>query len=507
MPPLDGGEFASNWGDFLRNVKIGGEKWKEMSNGLYVCPVKGGDPSKTRNDYMWGNPANKDCFPYGTLSDALAPSTPIAGDTVIGNSSYHGNLPTKVNILLFGGSVQTVKPDSDYFKKAYDQNCLRRPETFTPGKYGSLEATPDQARLLTISSSGTASLLDGENLKKQSIPAFEDRNIQAISVSHKGNLLAVADDQNNVLVYSWKSSEVTHKWTPESVNAIQDLAFAPNGKRLVVSSGTTDSLPVYSLTEEQSVKPLKRPESTGNPTTVRSIPDQNWIVGGTKDGSVLVWSLEDDAHEKTIGVTDSEITTLQYGSSPNHLFAGTENSIYRIHVKKKEITRFQDKPGSGFAVDGSNNQLYTAHEKKEHITILSSKTGEIKEILKVDHELKQSEKQNLKKLIEQLGSRRIEKRKQAERKLLRRAKTLDPAGMVPFIEQRITQENNPEITSRLKNIRKEAREQFHTDSGTLPIRDILTTSEGEQLWYLSRTGFLKYISTDDGKTLKKQNVR
>lgn len=131
LPPLDGGSPANNWGDFIRKVKIGGSKWKEITDELFICPVRGGDaPGPNVNHYAWGDESNTTCFPAGNLSDALAPSTPIAGDqhTAIGASvNNHGDPDSSENVLLFGGSVQKAAPASDHWTSAYVDKCLKTP--------------------------------------------------------------------------------------------------------------------------------------------------------------------------------------------------------------------------------------------------------------------------------------------------------------------------------------------------------------------------------------------
>lgn len=159
-PPLDGGDLdVNNWGDFLRNARIGeeggeysyaeGELWAELSDELFVCPLEGTRPGPEANTYMWADETTEPFSTFdGSMTDALPDNTPIAGDRfeVSQDIGSHGGPATNHNVLLMGGSVQGVARGNDYFDKAYQQGFLKSASSSEGGGGGGGDGGRDRER-------------------------------------------------------------------------------------------------------------------------------------------------------------------------------------------------------------------------------------------------------------------------------------------------------------------------------------------------------------------------
>jgi len=103
-PPLDGGDVASNWGQYLF------KKGYDFEKTILQCPLRG---KGKKTPYVFANPKRTKYFPEGTIASAK-PRIPIAGDDL---SNHWMGAP--VHMLLKNGTVRKVKPGDELYQKAY----------------------------------------------------------------------------------------------------------------------------------------------------------------------------------------------------------------------------------------------------------------------------------------------------------------------------------------------------------------------------------------------------
>ncbi len=151
-------------------------------------------------------------------------------------------------------------------------------------------------------------------------------SLQGLAFHPKKALLAVpAFDAANAEVAIWDTSteEVVH--TLLHANAVNAVAFSPDGRRLAAAGGgtsrrsaPTDSAPVdyriwlWDWEDEQVAKQFKG--HTDSITSVVFSSNGEWLISGSDDGTVVVWDVSTGETIRTLeghskGVTDVAISS------------------------------------------------------------------------------------------------------------------------------------------------------------------------------------------------------
>ncbi len=165
---------------------------------------------------------------------------------------------------------------------------------------GSAVFSPDGSTVLTASSDGTARLwrLTGEGLP---IPRAHKAPIKAVAYSPDGSFLATAAFP---VGRSPKEKGTVHLWTGDGrrriatlaghERAVQDLVFAPDGRRFATAS-FDDTARIWSVAGE-SLAVLRH----AGVNRVRFSPDGSTVLTASSSGVVRLWGL-DGTERLTIG--------------------------------------------------------------------------------------------------------------------------------------------------------------------------------------------------------------
>ncbi|MCP4425778.1 MAG: hypothetical protein GY803_14900, partial [Chloroflexi bacterium] len=133
---------------------------------------------------------------------------------------------------------------------------------------------------------------------RQSVLGGNHGSVQSISYNHEANLMATANGDNTITVWDLKTRHPTV--FPEHGAKINDVAFTPDGSKLVSASIDGQIIVQESATGITifTLKPYNALDADGNPTpipanTVAFNQDGSRFIVGYADGAARIWDFAD----------------------------------------------------------------------------------------------------------------------------------------------------------------------------------------------------------------------
>jgi guanine nucleotide-binding protein subunit beta-2-like 1 protein len=206
-------------------------------------------------------------------------------------------------------------------------------------------------------------------------------------VGHKKDVLSVAFSADNRQIVSGSRDKTIKLWNTLGVckytieenghtEWVSCVRFTPNissgaegfAKPLIVSAGWDKLVKVWSLHNCKLVTNLQG--HTGYVNTVTVSPDGTLCASGGKDGTAMLWDLNEGKHLCSLDAGDI-INTLVFSPSRYWLCAGTRSSIRIWDLDSKSIVAELNKSHPDFFL----NQPSGLTEKPECISLAWSSDG------------------------------------------------------------------------------------------------------------------------------------
>jgi len=168
-----------------------------------------------------------------------------------------------------------------------------------------------------------------------------------IFVSHSNNISSVAFSADNRQIVTGSKDKTIRLWNTLGeckvtvddsqqchTDWVSSVQFSPNAANpMIVSAGWDKLVKVWTLTDEFKLK-QNLVGHTGYINTVTISPDGSLCASGGKDGTAMLWDLNEGKHLYSLDASDI-INTLVF--SPNHfwLCAGTDSGIIIWDLESK----------------------------------------------------------------------------------------------------------------------------------------------------------------------------
>jgi len=181
-------------------------------------------------------------------------------------------------------------------------------------------------------------------------------------VGHTNNISSVAFSADNRQIVTGSKDKTIRLWNTlgECKVTVDDfqhchsdwvssVQFSPNAANpMIVSAGWDKLVKVWTLTDEFKLK-QNLTGHTGYINTVTISPDGSLCASGGKDGTAMLWDLNEGKHLYSLDAGDI-INTLVF--SPNHfwLCAGTDSAITIWDLESKEAIATLNKDYPNFSL-------------------------------------------------------------------------------------------------------------------------------------------------------------
>jgi WD40 repeat protein len=234
-----------------------------------------------------------------------AHNTTILWDVATGESLYTFSIPpveyASVDAVAFSpdGNQFSIEAGIGIFH-LYETSNGNLLYSFTGHSSGinSLAFSPDNSKILSGSTDGTAKLWDIQN--KKLIQTFkEDDVISSVAFSPNGENIITGSWSNNATLWNTTSGEKIRRFLGHT-DRVNCLAFSPDGSQIITGSDD-NTVKLWNVSTGELIYTFK-----GHDGWVRSVafsPDGKRILsGGHFDGTVRLWSIP-------IGIANIKHTT------------------------------------------------------------------------------------------------------------------------------------------------------------------------------------------------------
>lgn len=197
----------------------------------------------------------------------------------------------------------------------------------------------DGLRLASASNDKTVRIWDPRTGKAISPPFEHDSDVCSIAVSQDGKLIASGDREGALSIWDSETGNREFKLAGAHSNAIQSIAFSPDGYRVVTGSwDNTVNLKVWDIPSgEICLGPL-----TGHINWVNSVafsPDGTFIASASDDKTIRIWdATTGEAHIEPLDRHASLVFCLAFSADGHHLVSGSSDKTVRLWDATLEFT-------------------------------------------------------------------------------------------------------------------------------------------------------------------------
>lgn len=190
-----------------------------------------------------------------------------------------------------------------------------------------------------------------------------------------------------LVILSISFAQIKEKYTvfPTDDKIIFDICFFDNGEKLAVADNT--EIKIFSVKTQQLLKTLPN----GHSDRILSIDiseDNTLLVSGGRDGTIVIWNLQEQSTVQNITLQDVIITSVDISPNSNHLLIGDSKgdiTLYNMdkqakdfHFKahKKDITSVKFRPDGKIFASASGDKtlhIYSTENSKLLATLKGHK--------------------------------------------------------------------------------------------------------------------------------------
>ncbi len=188
----------------------------------------------------------------------------------------------------------------------------------------------DDRTLVSIDDRGDVKLwsaANGEEIRTLEEPSNSNQNFSPVLAISADRKTLVVGGRGEDIIF-WDLAAKTKSILPAPGVLVQNLAFN-FARRLLATAGADGSILIWNIDTKTS-KTLYTSEAGAKISSVAFSPDGKYLVAGSSDNYIRVWSIENDELRKSWVAHAAGVNCVTYDQNGNHVISGGNDNKIRI---------------------------------------------------------------------------------------------------------------------------------------------------------------------------------
>jgi serine/threonine protein kinase len=192
---------------------------------------------------------------------------------------------------------------------------------------GAIAAAPD-GKQLAWCAGATVSLHDIDSKKELGTIKGRDGNVQQITFSPNGSLMATVTDNRSISVWRLPERTLVHRAEalPDDILAI---SFSANG-RLLASADARGEIRIISATNGAEIAKFFSSKENGEIEALAYSPDGHWLAGSGPTAFLKLWDTGIDVNDRQFTDVPGALHALQFSPDSKWLMAASDRKSIQI---------------------------------------------------------------------------------------------------------------------------------------------------------------------------------
>lgn len=239
-----------------------------------------------------------------------------------------------VQVSADGNTMVALMHGDDVLVKRWDLTTgqeqiisIRNSDSDYHASHITIAVSPNGKTLVTGHADGSAQVWDAVTGRKlQTLTGDEDLGFATVAISSDGKTLVKGMSHGGLEFWDLQTAQGIRILKTEE-HGVSGVAIDADSQTVATVALGSNEIKLWDMQTGQQLRTLK-PENPLNSIAIS--PDNRWLVGGNRDGTVTLWNLQTGEELRTFEVTESAVHSLAILPDGKTLVVGSSDRFIRL---------------------------------------------------------------------------------------------------------------------------------------------------------------------------------